>query len=192
MYHHDHDVVDAAGGCGMHGHAHNHGDMMGGGTDHGGMGMSMAMSFSPLFDYKVVVLFGWWDVQTPAQYAATCLVVFLATVGYHALRAFQAKVARSLPPSNDRATTSTSSGGLQTPLLSTSAPALALGSPSFSSRLLHALVGGAGYGLALLLMLVSMTYNSGLFIVLCFGYAVGDFCFAHQQTPGKMGTDHCH
>lgn len=47
----------------------------------------------------------------------------------------------------------------------------------FGFRLLHALLSGLNYALALLLMLVAMTYNPGLFMALVIGYAIGDFLF---------------
>ena len=44
-------------------------------------------------------------------------------------------------------------------------------------RVVHAALAGASYCLALLLMLVAMTYNSSLFMALIVGYAIGDFVF---------------
>ena len=47
----------------------------------------------------------------------------------------------------------------------------------FSLRILHSILAGLNYGLALLLMLVAMTYNPSLLIALIVGYAIGDFIF---------------
>ena len=44
-------------------------------------------------------------------------------------------------------------------------------------RFVHSVLAGVSYCLALLLMLVAMTYNSSLFMALVIGYAVGDFVF---------------
>lgn len=44
-------------------------------------------------------------------------------------------------------------------------------------RILHAFLCAVGYGLALLLMLVAMTYNVGLCIALVVGYFIGDLLF---------------
>jgi len=45
-------------------------------------------------------------------------------------------------------------------------------------RVLHAALAATGYGLALMLMLISMTYNVGLCVALLVGYFVGDLlCF---------------
>ena len=45
------------------------------------------------------------------------------------------------------------------------------------SRLLHAALSGLNYGLAMMLMLVVMTYNPNLFVALVVGYAIGDYYF---------------
>ena len=59
----------------------------------------------------------------------------------------------------------------------------------FAFRLLHALLSGLNYALALLSMLVAMTYNPSLFMALVIGYAIGDFLFfsrsrLHYNTSG--------
>jgi hypothetical protein len=47
----------------------------------------------------------------------------------------------------------------------------------FTLRICHALLSGCNYGLSLLLMMVAMTFNSGLFVALVVGYIVGDLIF---------------
>lgn len=66
--------------------------------------------------------------------------------------------------------------------------------PSFSvslfiGRLIHAVLSGLNYGLALLLMLVAMTYNPSLFLALVVGYALGDFVFFSRT---KNSVYECH
>ena len=58
-------------------------------------------------------------------------------------------------------------------------------------RALHALASGFNYGVALLLMLVAMTYNPSLFLALMFGYALGDFIFFSWTRPASVAQD-CH
>lgn len=52
-------------------------------------------------------------------------------------------------------------------------------------RLLHSVLSGLNYGLALLLMLVAMNYNPNLFIALITGYAIGDFIFFARMRPSS-------
>lgn len=57
-------------------------------------------------------------------------------------------------------------------------------------RMMHALLGGISYGLAMLLMLVAMTYNPGLFMALVAGYVAGDFIFF--RLSGSSPDSGCH
>jgi hypothetical protein len=69
---------------------------------------------------------------------------------------------------------------------------LGLDSPwrkKYGLRLLHALLSGLNYGIALLLMLIAMTYNPGLLLALVFGYAVGDFLFFSKT---RYSVNECH
>lgn len=58
-------------------------------------------------------------------------------------------------------------------------------------RILHAVLSGLNYGVALLLMLVAMTFNPSLFVALMFGYGVGDFIFFTWTRPSSVAQD-CH
>lgn len=63
----------------------------------------------------------------------------------------------------------------------------------FAFRLLHAVLSGLNYALALLLMLVAMTYNPGLFMALVIGYAIGDFLFfSHTRLHYSDFSGKCH
>jgi hypothetical protein len=57
-------------------------------------------------------------------------------------------------------------------------------------RLCHAIVAGLTYGLALLLMLIAMTYNRYLFLSLIIGYMLGDFLFYSKMR--KLSGSDCH
>lgn len=61
----------------------------------------------------------------------------------------------------------------------------------FLLRVLHSLLSGYNYAVALLLMLVAMTYNPGLFLALVVGYTFGDFVFYARMTPRSMSNE-CH
>jgi hypothetical protein len=58
-------------------------------------------------------------------------------------------------------------------------------------RLLHSVLSGFNYGLALLLMLIAMTYNPSLLIALIVGYIIGDFIFFARMRPQSSSVD-CH
>jgi Ctr copper transporter family len=58
-------------------------------------------------------------------------------------------------------------------------------------RLLHSLLSGYNYGVALLLMLVAMTYNPALFLALVVGYTIGDYVFYARMTP-RSSSNECH
>ena len=58
-------------------------------------------------------------------------------------------------------------------------------------RLLHAFLSAVNYGLALMLMLVAMTYNPSLFVALVVGYGLGDYMF-HIRIPSGSVENNCH
>jgi hypothetical protein len=60
----------------------------------------------------------------------------------------------------------------------------------FWFRVLHAVLSGLNYGLALLLMLIAMTYNPSLFMALIVGYSFGDFIFFAQMRPASLSECH--
>ncbi len=62
---------------------------------------------------------------------------------------------------------------------------------NFLLRLLHSLVSALSYGLALMLMLVAMTYNPSLFLSLVVGYGLGDFLF-FTLIRDRMNFVECH
>ena len=60
----------------------------------------------------------------------------------------------------------------------------------FWFRILHAILSGLNYGIALMLMLIAMTYNPSLFLALIIGYCTGDFIFYSQMRP--FNNSECH
>lgn len=68
------------------------------------------------------------------------------------------------------------------------------GSPQrLQLKVIHALLSSLNYGLALMLMLVAMTYNPSLFVALMVGYFLGDFLFHHERdAAGDGSSTNCH
>ena len=83
----------------------------------------------------------------------------------------------------------------ENPVVGTTAPKRPTADDELSStryiwlRLLHSVLSGLNYGLALLLMLLAMTYNPSIFISLISGYALGDFIFFARMRPS---SESCH
>lgn len=65
----------------MEEHMHNDMDM-----HMDGMTMAMPMTFGKLSDYKLKLLFEWWDIQEKWQFALSWIVVCCASIAYHAIR----------------------------------------------------------------------------------------------------------
>ena len=61
----------------------------------------------------------------------------------------------------------------------------------FLLRLLHSILSGLNYGMALMLMLVAMTFNPSLFLALVIGFSIGDFVFFVRMRPQSSISD-CH
>jgi hypothetical protein len=67
--------------------------------------------------------------------------------------------------------------------------------PNGFVRVMYSFVCMINYALSLLLMLVAMTYNSSLFLALCFGYGIGSFLFipdAHHDSVVSNTEGDCH
>ena len=57
--------------------------------------------------------------------------------------------------------------------------------PVYSLRLHHSILASAVYIESLLLMLVVMSFNSGLFVAVAFGYFVGNYLFVGATTSSQ-------
>jgi hypothetical protein len=172
------------------------------------------MTFGSFRDYKLKLLWESWDIQEEWQFALSWLAVFLAVVLYHALHfviySLEAVMREkntdlALAPPRPR---KASDGDIE--LGSSSTDALTANEHHDSNllessnrhihkvefsddskiRIAHAILGGISYGLAMLLMLVAMTYNPSLLLALIFGYAVGDFIFF--RLSGSSPDSGCH
>lgn len=155
---------------------------------------SMSMTFASFSTYKLQVIWGWWDVKTKGQYAATLLALAAAVVVHRWLVklevAYVKKVLAQATEGGGASINTTSTGAnveLGESLLMGGGGAGAgrarfrgtvAKSVPLSKRLVHAVFSGFLYAYALLLMLAAMTYNPGVFLALGVGYVVGEFCFS--------------
>ena len=165
--------------------------MMAGGMDMGGM--DMVMTFGDWDQYKLKFLFYTWDITTKTQFAFTWFAVIAATILYKGVNYFLILIEEDMrsvmltghplkskyeefdEPINKNTGSSASlmnkepdSGVLQ------------------RLRIKHAVFQGLNYGMALMLMLVAMTYNPTLFLGLMIGYGIGDYIFSFHVIKTKF------
>lgn len=182
--------MDASVGMSHDGYSMEHPEGMSG---MGGMSMSMAMTFSSFWETHVTVLWDWWAVSEPAGYSATCFIVAVSSVLYHALLRYKTKTYVEMTVKKDGIEVSPS---LNAPLMgnsnynSTVNGPSAMGSPTRMKRMKFALISALCYAVSLLLMLVAMTYNTGLFISLVTGYFIGVYVFG-EGAPSIQSGGHC-
>ena len=174
------------------------------------------MTFGSFKDYQLKLLWESWDIQEEWQFALSWLAVFLAVILYHALHfviySLEA-VMREEKKINDTdvvprkgsdgdiemgdhstdkltGSCSTEKNGLSDNKSLIQTMNIMGFFDSLKIRAAHALLGGISYGLAMLLMLVAMTYNPSLLLALIFGYAIGDFIFF--RLSGSSPDSGCH
>lgn len=145
----------------------------------------MDMAFSSLKSYQLTLLFSSWQIKHPWQFALAWFFVFLASMLYHYMKVLVTLVEEKIW----RIKNNGSGEGM--PLLGRGL-AIPTSSSQMKYRLLHAILNSLTYALALLLMLVAMTYNSALFIALVLGYGVGDFIFFAEIPMNERGIGDCH
>lgn len=157
------------------------------------MSMSMVMTFGKWSDYKLQLIFSSWDIKTVPQYLFSCLFIIMMAVIWHGLRYFLVVVIeknirelifnKKVNRIDENEYSTVNQNTSESPKVNSSRILLLGGKNSSTSMRirflssLHALVSALTYGLALLLMLVAMTYNAGLFLSLLIGYFVGDLLF---------------
>ena len=144
--------------------------------------MSMVMTFGKFGDYKLKVLFDTWDIQTVTQYAFSWIfIVFLVLVlngiKYVNLVFVETRIKRMTRlleiSSTEKIVEKSNSffSNMKSEMQSHGWRKI------FPLRLLHAVLYAASNGLGLLLMLIVMTYNVGLFWALVLGSFTSDFIF---------------
>ena len=171
----------------------------------------MVMTFSEWGDYKMQLIFDSWDIQTKTQYFFTWLFIVLAVVGWHGLKYVQSTIieesirkgALTYKSNNlddiEYTTIKNSKLNSEKQNFSSSQVVSAESSEQLKRlmmlRLIHSFITATSYGVALLLMLVSMTYNRGLFLALIIGYFLGDllfFRYNHASFRNYETEDQCH
>lgn len=135
------------------------------------------------------VLFAFWDVQTPVQYAATCFFVFALAMVYELLSEFRARL---------HARTAPSSSGDQAPLVahsvnvsSSAGGAFVFVADPWTLRLIKAALHTLQLGLSYIIMLIAMTYNVGYFLSMLAGAFVGYIAFARVRTHKRDDAGCC-
>ena len=142
------------------------------------MDMEMVMTFQDWDEYKVTILWDSWEVKEKWQYALSWFAIVLAAAFFHAMRWGNEQVKKQMI--TDAIGTAKTGERLSTT------------QPELKWRVLHALIAGASYGYALMLMLVAMTYNPGLLCALMTGYALGDFVFPPtKDADSQRGIAEC-
>ena len=170
----------------------------------GSMDMSMTMTFGSWSDYDLKIVWDAWDVKTKGQFALSWFAVLFLTISYQAIKYWYASLETRMIAlclkrngSGDLSAMQVdkASSDLSTPisgLKSTAYEALldnVVGGNCdipFKYIILHAAVASLNYALALILMLVAMTYNPSLFMALVVGYFLGDLLFFRRHLAPKL------
>ena len=107
--------------------------------------MSMVMTFND--NYKIKIVFDFWDIKTMESYLWSCFLVFMlvASISWfkYLIRKIKIKNTQTL--------------------------------------LIHSSLLTIDYGLCLIVMLISMTYNYGLFISILTGHFVGELTVKYKN-----------
>ena len=193
-----------------------------GSSDDDMMMMMMPMTFSSWKSYKLQILFTSWDVQTVPQYIASWFLIVILCIVLHVLRCSIAVISLSMKLKREPTyminnikntiglgfTSESSINSLpidSTNLMDSSDKKrkniidrmidILRSRPLLFLRLIHALFTAINYGLSLLLMLVAMTYNPGLFLALIVGYFFGDLLTTSElinRSIRSTADDGCH
>lgn len=125
----------------------------------------MKTTFAEWDDIHARVLFTWWDISSPIYYIATWIIIFTMAVGYQASRAFVCGIEDKL----SKPTCSRASLKWVASLL-----VYIPDNATLFLRIFHAVCHAFSFAMGLLLMLIAMTFNVGLFIALVAGFWTGD------------------
>ncbi|CAM9465559.1 unnamed protein product [Scytosiphon promiscuus] len=141
----------------------------------------MSMSFSFTCDVGEL-LFGWWTINTCLAFYLSCIPVIILSCLRH--WAYYVATSAASSPKGVSASRTTS-------LLDDTSPGGRVTTPVATwPRFVWTMISTAGAGLSLLSMLVVMTYNSGLFIAVLIGEAIGFWVWGNHSLPGAMRGCH--
>ncbi|CAM9464415.1 unnamed protein product [Pylaiella littoralis] len=150
------------------------------------MSMDMTMNMSFTFTCDVgELLFGWWIVNTCRALYVSCLPVILLGVARHwVFHIATSTAASSKGTSASRTTALLDANGFE------SSSGQVRSSIGRWPRFVWTMVSTAGVALSLLSMLVIMTYNSGLFLAVLAGEAIGFWVWGNHSLPEAMRGCH--
>jgi hypothetical protein len=175
------------------------GDDMG---DMSGMG-GMVMTFGSFKDYELQIVWNGWDVKTKGQFALSWFAVMLMTIAYQGFKFWFVQLEsrivalrskrngsgdenKGIAAGDSPLQVEKGTSGMYETLTGTSNGA---GTVPFKYLLLHAGLSALNYGVALILMLIAMTYNPSLFVALMVGYFLGDLIFFKRSLSPAAGYD---
>mmetsp|Transcript_36055 Transcript_36055/g.36742 ORF Transcript_36055/g.36742 Transcript_36055/m.36742 type:complete len:162 (-) Transcript_36055:210-695(-) len=141
------------------------------------MHMMMPMTFTSFTDYKLKLLFDSWDIQTKWQFFLSWLTVCLMTIFYHFVKYLIICLEDICTKKYGASSDDVRVADLFKRLIPEGNGASDRAMMRCVYRLIHSTLVALNYGLALMLMLVGMTFNPMLFLALVIGYGIGDFIF---------------
>eukprot|EP00638_Chattonella_subsalsa_P007060 CAMPEP_0117767392 /NCGR_PEP_ID=MMETSP0947-20121206/21585_1 /TAXON_ID=44440 /ORGANISM="Chattonella subsalsa, Strain CCMP2191" /LENGTH=178 /DNA_ID=CAMNT_0005591039 /DNA_START=84 /DNA_END=620 /DNA_ORIENTATION=+ len=168
------------------------------------MDMVMQMSFSN--SINVTILFDWWTTENIGEYIGSLAVIALLVISFQFTRNFQQlfvyhwayilkekeRLLRQRNTTNDRHEND-GYRSLEDNNRAPEANRMLNRKMPFKVRCMYAGLASFNYAFSLLLMLMAMTFNVGVFVALITGYFLGDILFA--STPLSIAdlteVDHC-
>jgi hypothetical protein len=177
------------------------------------MSMSMVMTFGKWTDYQLQLIFSSWDIKTRSEYTVAWFAVVIAVICWHGLKYFSSSFVeeslrhivlntKAISRDDTEYSNINSPQSISDTAKSTTTHLLLISGKTSTTwrrvlilRFLHSILAAMTYGLALLLMLVSMTYNIGLFAALIIGYFLGDLIFymaSIHNPPATTLQQECH
>ena len=124
------------------------------------MNMEMVMTFRPWNEYQLKLLFDSWNIEEKWQFGLSIVAVILACIASRGLRRVNTYLHKKY---------------------------LIIGNKQNKLWLvLYSTSSGINYGLTLMLMLVSMTYNPVLFVSLMIGYGIGEGIFSYNESNHNL------
>ena len=137
---------------------------------------------------SVTILFDIWHVTTWKGYSFTLVACFVACILHEWLGTMKNVFVKMAEKANKGAATSNDSSN-QSPLLGGGGggrwgDVVTFRSPSVFVNILESLLYGVKVGLGYMIMLAVMSFNGGVFLVICAGMSVGFFLFRCDDALG--------
>eukprot|EP01108_Squamamoeba_japonica_P000015 TRINITY_DN10017_c0_g1_i1.p1 TRINITY_DN10017_c0_g1~~TRINITY_DN10017_c0_g1_i1.p1 ORF type:complete len:154 (+),score=48.06 TRINITY_DN10017_c0_g1_i1:62-523(+) len=143
----------------------------------------MQMTFTTNINGQV--LFNWWNVKSPAQYAVSCVGIFVLAFLFEALSEFRAAY-------NKRILAASRADPLLGKVQSHSSPRdAAEHAASLEVRIVRTLLHMVQLTFSYFIMLIAMTYNVGYFMCIVGGAGAGYFAFAKVRAASSEVASCC-